>query len=311
MDELTQMKKLLLALGFIGATFAAATGSMAQTAPAAGGLFTQAQAAPSPERDKRSLNDLLTQLENGEGIQFDVKAPIALANTKYTGGNGTLDYIISTKGSDNVFFISVDATLDPAFLAKIKKLVESLAVTRLSVSQRNSLPALENNKQCEKIEGAFNIDQAVLFQFSERAFKRVPDGSAADRDGYLFEPNKLVDVVMVDSALNILSKRFSHPQDRQPAPPNLDVLILGENESVLQKEQYGAQPRTNGIFLEPTDWIRDYSDANETAWMFIVPKAECGFRALSIVERRSFILALAIDPAALAQAKKITVKIAK
>jgi hypothetical protein len=282
----------------------------AQVAPATGGLFTQAQSAPSPERDKRSLNDLLTQLENGEGIQFDAKAPIALANTKYTGGNGLLDHIISTNGADNVFFISVEASLDPAFIAKIKKVVDPLAATRLSVSQRNSLPALENNKQCDKIQGAFNVDQAVLFLFSERAFKRVPDGSAADMDGYLFEPNKLVDVVMVDSALDILSKRFAHPVDRQSTPPTLDVLILGDNESVLQKEQHGVQPITSRIFLEQTDWIRDYRDAEETAWMFIVPKTECGFRALSIVERRSFILALAIDPAALAQAKKITVKIA-
>jgi hypothetical protein len=303
------MKKISTVVVLISITWAITMSSIAQTVPATNGSIAQALSAPDQYTGNINLlSDLLKQLVGGEVVQFDVKSPTALANARYKGGDQKLDAMIAKNGAENVFFIDVNATLEPNFLAKMSEAIKSVSAAHLEIPQRLALGGLEGSGRCDELKGSFNENLAVLFQLSEVGFKRVSGGNA-EISNFLIDPNGFVAADMAERASDVLIKQW----EDQKFPKRLDILIVGDNEVVIQRDQYSTLQSdiSARIALEPTDWVANSADAEESAWKFLVATSTCGFKSFSIVTRRSFVLALAMDQTVLAKAKKITVQIVK
>lgn len=251
------------------------------------GLFTQAQSTSNQKTNKLNLlNDLLRPLIIGEVIQFAVEKPIPLSASKYTGGDPTLDFIIKKNGAENVFFIKVNASIDPNFLANFKKVVASTSSAYISVSQNGMIP----NSQCAKLSREFNPNLAVPIAIFDLGYRRS--------NGNVIDPNKFMDIYMIDNSRDGLIKPVSQT--------SLQVDILGQNDTTLQVERF-----TND--RQKSERIQVFGDDRisrlDRVWEFVQSSAICNFGSLAVVANRSFTLGIAIDPAALKQAQKIIVRI--
>ena len=273
-----------------------------------GGLFTQAQSMATQKTNKLNLlNDLLRPLIGGEVVQFAVQPPIPLANSKYKGGDQRLDFIIKENGEENVFFVKVIASLDPNFLANMKKVVQATAAAHVSVPQTKIGDS--RGSHCTKFNSDFNPNLAASIGFYDVGFNRQGNGATIS---YVIDSSKFVDLYMIDGVGKAL---LTSQRENEEASTSLEIAILGANGSVLQKEQiyyiegFGGRsgpPATERIALYPDDFL----NSNDLPWNLVGRNVGgCNFEGPGIVTRRTFTLGIAIAPAALKDAQKIVVRI--
>jgi uncharacterized protein len=257
------------------------------------GLFTQAQTATSQNTNKLGLlNDLLRPLIDGEVIQFVLDKPVPLSNSKYKGEDDTLNYIIKQNGSENVFFIPVAASIDSNFLANMKRVVKSTSSANISAPLNSSLAV----SKCKQLQGDSNVELAVPIAFFDSAPYERARGS-------LLNPNGFIDIYMIENVRNGLLMPLPTPK----SSTTLEVVILDQGGSILQREQYSSpSQRSPRIQL----FGKDRLIQNDVPWAFVMQDVRC-FRSVSVVASRSFTLGIAIDPKALQQAQKIVVRLVK
>lgn len=267
-----------------------------------GGLFTRSQIYNDQIRNKVDLiNDLLRPLISGEVIRFDVAKPTPLLESKYKGGDLRLDSIIQKNGVGNVFLIKVNASIDPDFLQIMKRVIKETSSAQVSTFGK---PGVRSNKPCGKSASTFNPNLDRMFKFSKTSRKLY---NSIDRRIDSESMSEIYIIAGVADKLKKLPWGLSWKSST-----SLEVAVLGDNSQVLQRERYshaGSGGETANLML-----IRHDGHPQDVPWVFATYSGTCGMgsyhaRGISIVENRSYTLAIAINENALQKASKIVVRL--
>ncbi len=260
-----------------------------------GGLFTRSAIQSDQTRNKVDLiNDLLRPLISGEVIRFDVEKPTALSESKYKGGDRQLDSIIQKNGIENVFFIKVNASIDPSFLQNMKRVIQETSSAHVSIVKKSGY----HYQSCGQSASTFNRQLDTMFGFF---------GTGFDLRGLPVEPDTIADIYMTKGVAGKLDKLPSGGPDWN-VTTSMEVAVLGDNDQVLQRERFGASSTSNLILF------RNDGHSQDIPWAFATHRAICNMGTfiadgIAIVEKRSYTLAVAINKNALQQAKKIVVRL--
>jgi hypothetical protein len=256
-----------------------------------GGLFTQVQSERNQKDNKIGLvNDLLKPLIDGEVIRFRVEKPIRLSDSNYRGGQYAIDRIVQQHGSENIFFIKVNASIDLDFLANMKRVIANTSSGHTSTPHNGRRDA-----RCDSFMKSFNPLQDVPFAFFSAGMKATMHEPTI--------PNTFADIFVLK---NVRGGVIKLPNPGQ-STTSLEVAIVGNNGQELQRERIGAQ-KTSRVELLPDDRAGDRT----MPWSLIGWSLVCDASgSYSIFEKRSFTLVLAIDPNSLRQANKVIIRMIK
>lgn len=267
------------------------------------GLFTRVTTQTTQKTNKLNLlTDLLKPLIEGEVIKFSIEKPLALTDSKYKGGHTNLDNLVREFGSENIFFVKVNAAIDPDFLINFRRTLEATAAGKTSIPDDAHTSSTSTCSLTQK----FNPNLALGFLLSESAYQAPSDSaSPAVYEEKRNDRRRLAEIFVVDDVFEGVMALFNKQLNDM-----LDVEILGSNGVVLQKESLSANTqKTKGI----TFYSENYYSQDSAPWRLTNAYSGiggvCNLRALTIFEKRSFVFAISMDQAALKDAKKIVVRL--
>lgn len=305
---------------------------MGETAVEGESLFAQTATQTNQKENKAALllDNVLIPIISGQVVEFSISTPKPFSydifhpnDTDYLSKKSA-EALVAKFGSENIFIISVVASLAPAATHNINKILENIS-TKATVSEpiRNMGGMLLYEQSVSELfypnkNGSLQSNDILVLVNNGKSEVKSKDSQTLATTKISSDIYLVTDVRAKIKSMPGLGRRlFEYDGVRSK---NLIVSMLDSNDRVLQKESIKPGIDSVQSDIKAITHISDYTgleincDQNflDTPWMMLM--GSCGdesHRPIIVFEQRSFDIIVAIDPNALSKTKKIMVSLSE